>query len=118
MSTTTFPIYRGPSVEARGIRLLRGQVVIREQHDNISPLILTVGKRRGQEGRTGTVLAMGPPSYFDYSGRCVEVPYLFDVGDRVVFAWVSNPDHYTLPWPIDGLEAAWVPQGAVLGVLE
>jgi hypothetical protein len=115
-NTATFPVYRGPAPVARAIRLLRGQVVIREEHDRISTILWTAGQRRGKEARIGVVLAMGPPSFYDYSGRCVEVPYGFAVGDRVVFAWVSNPDQFTLPW-IDGKPAAWIPQGAVLGVL-
>jgi co-chaperonin GroES (HSP10) len=120
-NTATFPVYRGPAVAASSVRLLRGQVVVREEsghYSSVHGLWTPPGERKKEEARIGTVLALGPPAFLDYSGRCVEVPYLFDVGDRIVFAWVSNPFHFTLPWPPDGKPASWVPQGAVLGVLE
>jgi hypothetical protein len=117
MSTATFPVYKGPPVSAP-LRLLRGQVVIREELEGYSATIWTPpGQRKKEEGRVGRVLAMGPPAYFDYSGRCVEVPYGFGVGDRVVFVWLSNPHHYTMPW-VDGEPAAWIPQGGVLAVID
>ncbi len=96
------------------IRLMRGQVVIREHADRPSETIWTP-ERRQREITThrGTVLAMGPPALiFDR----YEVPYDFDVGDVVQYHFAHHREAWTHPWT-DGKPATWVPQASVDAVI-
>ncbi len=108
------------------IRVMRGQVVIREDldaaHRQFSHIV-TLRSRDGddakaeQRARTshrGVVLAMGPPAR---TKKDVEVDPGFKVGDEVYFVWSHLEKAWTRPWPDDGLDAAWVPQQNVLAVV-
>jgi hypothetical protein len=96
------------------IRLLRGQVVIRETS---RPSIIwhPDPKQRQVHTHRGTVLGIGPPAL--HHGH--EVIPEFRVGDDVSYHFSRhNQDAFTLPWPEDGKPATWVPQGDVDGVWE
>lgn len=110
-----------------GIRLLRGQVVIREDLDAATRhfrhiVVPNVSNESAHnpdaiaERRTfhrGKVLAMGAPML---TSKGVEVPHGFAVGDDVVFHWIHGERLWTRPW-LDGEPASWVPQAAVDGVV-
>ena len=100
----------------RRVRLLRGQVVIRETGARLSPTIWTPapGQRQVSTHR-GVVLAMGPPAR-DKHGNEIEPG--FRVGEEVQYHWEHNEDTFTRIWPEDGLPACWVRQFAVDGVWE
>lgn len=107
-------------------RVLRGQVVIREeldaQHAEYRHIVVpraragddADGERRARTSHVGIVLAMGPPAR---TARGVEVTPGFAVGDRVVFHWGHLERAWTRPWPEDGLDACWIPQEFVDAVL-
>jgi len=109
------------------IRLLRGQVVIREDlqastrhyRNIVVPGVLDAEKYNPdarQESRTwhrGIVLAMGAPML---TPTGAEVEPGFAVGDDVVFHWEHLERGWTRPWT-DGELAAWVPQYCVDAVI-
>jgi co-chaperonin GroES (HSP10) len=102
------------------IRLLRGQVVIRESHPGRFGSILVPHSYCDEHGREhkahrGVVLAMGSPALAE-DGR-TEVQPQFDVGDEVFFHWEHHEKAHTRPWPPDGLNACWVPQHCVDAVV-
>jgi co-chaperonin GroES (HSP10) len=105
------------------IRLLRGQVVVREDHHAatrefthiVVPELGTAEERaRKRTSHVARVLAMGPPAL---TRKGVEVPHGFAVGDTVVFSWATHEKSWTRPW-VDGELAAWIPQECVHGVVE
>lgn len=109
------------------IRLLRGQVVIRENltadtshYTHIVIPNVSNAERHDadaiQRARTwhrGIVLAMGAPML---TPRGVEVPHGFAVGDDVLFHWAHHEKAWTREW-VDGLPACWVPQAFVDAVV-
>lgn len=107
------------------IRLLRGQVVIREHlyagYDQYPSIIIPdVSTRHDKDAiareRTwhrGEVLAAGPPALHGPH----EVPQEFKVGDLVIFHFEHLEKSWTRPWS-DGKDATWVPQSCVDAVLE
>lgn len=109
-----------------GWRVLRGQVVVREELDAAHAHyrhIVTLREREGTDEdaeraarkfHIGRVLAMGPPAT---TSRGVEVPHGFAVGDRVVFVWTHLEKAWTRNW-LDDEPAAWLPQQNVMAVLE
>lgn len=99
------------------VRLLPGQVVIREIQPEASAVLWTpeLGAR-DVKTHTGRVLAMGPPARVNGTGA--EVPHGFAVGDLVQFHFVHLEKGARNPWPPDGEMAVWVPQEAVDGVWE
>lgn len=96
------------------IRLLRGQVVIREITAQSSLLWSPVLKGRDIQIHRGTVLAKGPPMLFNNK---YEMDHGFEVGDEVLYIWVHNESTYTREWE-DGQPASWIPQQAIQGVIE
>lgn len=91
------------------IRLLPGQVVVREIHPEPSTELWTPGPgRRDVKTHTGRVLALGPPARLNGSGP--EVPHGFGVGSLVQYHFTSHQDAATRPWPPDGEDATWLPQ--------
>lgn len=99
------------------VRLLRGQVVVRETTPPASQTLwMPEEKARQVKTHRGVVLGMGPPALFGKFG--VEVPYDFQVGDEVSYHFVHHAEAHTRPWPLDGLDATWVPQHAVDAVWE
>lgn len=109
------------------IRLMRGQVVVREVEKK-SVIWTPEDKARSVKTHRGTVLGLGPPALncpMDKLGRCtsltckhVEVPYMFGVGDTVQFHYAHHQEAHTRTWPPDGRLATWVPQGSVDAVIE
>ncbi len=107
------------------IRLLRGQIVVRE-HLNadteqfthlIIPGVSTAhdkdAQARSRTWHRGEVLAKGPPALHGVH----EVPHGFEVGDTVLFHFGHNEKAFTRPWT-DGEPAVWLPQQAISAVLE
>lgn len=95
------------------IRLLPGQVVVRELLDRGTIIVpVTSEKLIRSEARShrGVVLAMGSPAKTP-SG--IEIPKGFSVGDIVYFHWIHNESKFTRPWPPDALDACWIPQEAI-----
>jgi hypothetical protein len=98
-----------------GVRLLRGQVVVREEALRPSVIWSPDPKQRGQTTHRGRVIGMGPPAVL----RGIEQPQDFAVGDLVQYHFSGhNQDAFTRTWPDDGLPATWVPQQDVDAVLE
>lgn len=107
-------------------RLLRGQVVIREELDAQHAHYKHIVTLRAREGvdedaekvarkfHVGRVLAKGPPAM---TARGVEVPHGFEVGDRVFFHWHHLEKAWTREW-IDGEPACWVPHQFVDAVID
>jgi hypothetical protein len=107
---------RGETRHKSGIRLMRGQVVIRE----IKPTsLLWLPDERPREVKThrGVVLGMGPPARLVDRSGAPEVPWDFAAGDVVQFHISINQEAHTRPW-VDGEPAMWLPQNAVDGVWE
>lgn len=107
------------------VRLLRGQVVVREDKDaEFRHLCILVpgpstkhdkdAVPRSRAWHKGTVLAMGEPMRTE---KGVEVEPGFDVGDTVFFHFDHHEKSWTRPW-VDGEEAVWVPQWCVDAVEE
>lgn len=109
------------------IRLLRGQVVVRENyavHSQDYPHLVLPESRNGYDdrhavarGRTwhiGEVIAMGAPAL---TKKGAEVPHGFAVGDTVIFHWEHNEEQFTRPWT-DGKLACWMTQRCVDAVVE
>ncbi len=109
------------------IRLLRGQVVVRENltadTDHYRHIIVPNvsdaerhdpdARQRARKWHRGTVLAMGSPML---SKGGVEVQPEFKVGDEVIFHWAHREKSWTREW-VDGELACWVPQALVDAVL-
>lgn len=104
------------------IRLLRGQVVVREDlgadtahlSQIIIPELGTAEERqRARKWHRGVVLAKGAPML---TTKGVEVPHGFEVGDIVVFHWIHRERSWTREW-VDGKFAAWIPQAAIDAVI-
>jgi hypothetical protein len=99
------------------IRLLPGQVVVREERPEPSVALWTPAPgARDVRTHTGRVLALGPPARLNGSGP--EVPHGFAVGDLVQFHFTHLEKAATNPWPPDGKLAIWVPQQNIDGVWE
>src|SRR5258706_5210064 len=102
----------------REVRLMRGQVVIREDKNTLQReyqnIIVPEAQDRERTSHRGVVLAMGPPMQ---TKRGVDVPHGFMVGDVVQFHWEHLEKAWTNRWT-DGLMAAWVPQKFVDAVVE
>ncbi len=96
-----------------GVRLLRGQVVVREEALRPSVIWSPDEKQRQVKTHRGRVLGVGPPAV----EKGVEQPHGFSVGDLVQFHYVHNLDAHTRIWPDDGETAFWIPQGCVDAVL-
>lgn len=91
------------------IRLMPGQVVIREEPPEPSAALWTPEPgSRDVRTHTGRVLALGPPARVN--GHGAEVPHGFEVGDLVQYHFTSNREGATRIWPLDGQPATWIPQ--------
>lgn len=91
------------------VRLLPGQVVVRELHPDASGVLWTPKPGpRETKTHTGRVLALGPPARLNGTGP--EVPHGFQVGDVVQYHLTHLEKLATNPWPPDGEPATWVPQ--------
>lgn len=111
------------------VRLLRGQVVVREIAWESSKTIWTPDPtQRQQTTHRGRVLEMGPPMLrcvVDKNGGCVldgcphniEVPHYFKKGDVVVYHYTHHQDAHTRNW-VDNEPASWVPQYNIDAVIE
>lgn len=109
------------------VRLLRGQVVIREDlradtrhfRHIIVPGVSNAerhdpdARQRARTWHRGNVLAMGAPML---TSKGVEVPHGFAVGDDVIFHWQHREKSWTRPW-VDGELACWIPQAFVDAVI-
>jgi len=109
------------------VRLLRGQVVIRER-ERASETIWTPAEHASKvRTHRGTVLALGPPALRssmrwdaterEWIFRQIEVPHGFAAGDEVIYQFVHHQQNWTREW-VDGKPATWVPQEAVDAVIE
>jgi co-chaperonin GroES (HSP10) len=97
------------------IRLMRGQVVVRETTPKPSDTIWTPDPTARQvKTHRGIVLGVGPPAL---EFNAVEVPHGFNVGDEVIYHFQHHQDAHTRPWT-DGRDATWLPQYCVDGVIE
>ncbi len=108
------------------LRLLRGQLVVREQLNAdtahyrhiVVPDVSTEhdakAVARARKWHRGTVLQIGAPA-LTKDGAEVEPEY--KVGDTVIFHWIHHEESWTRPWT-DGELACWLPQAAVDAVLE
>lgn len=109
------------------LKLLRGQVVVREEYDAdytqykhiIVPQLQgdsddrhAIARRR--TWHRGEVLSVGAPAR---TKKGVEVPHGFEVGDTVFFHWEKNELNFTRPWT-DGKLACWLMQKEIDAVLE
>jgi hypothetical protein len=97
------------------IRLMRGQVVIRELEPRPSERLWT--PTRGQNDVTthvGRVLAKGPPARLTDHPHSPEVPHGFEVGDVVQyhFGAMGTQEARTRAW-IDGKPATWMTQAEI-----
>ena len=102
------------------IRLMRGQVVVREVDMPPSGVLWTPAPGpREQRTRTGYVLALGPPSRLTESPSSPEVAHGFGVGDLVQFHFgaVGTQASRTRTWS-DGEPATWLAQAEIDGVWE
>lgn len=96
------------------VRLMRGQIVVREVNPTGSATLWTPDPRaRDVKTHTGKVIAVGPPAL---TRRGAEVPLGIVAGDTIQFHYVHHQEAHTRVWPEDGLPAVWVPQAAVDGV--
>lgn len=102
------------------IRLMRGQVVVRELDAPPSPVLWTPeqGPRQVRTHR-GVVLGLGPPARLTASPTSPEVPHGFEVGDVVQFHFgaVGTQVARTRAWT-DGKPATWLTQAEVDAVWE
>jgi hypothetical protein len=105
------------------IRLMRGQVVVRELFERYAVWMPDDGPRKMKTHR-GVVLAMGEPArnprVFDgekWVGG-VEVEYGFEVGAIVQYHFTHHQEAWTMPWPLDGKPATWLPQINIDAVIE
>ncbi len=100
------------------IRLLRGQVVVRQLTEHTGRVIIPDYSRREYHrdavSHRGVVLAMGAPAQMPNG---VEVAPGFQVGDVVQFHWSHNEENFTHEWE-DGRMACWIAQDCVDAVLE
>lgn len=96
------------------VRLLRGQVVVREIKRTSSIIITPDANPRSIKTHRGIVLQMGPPALFDNRH---EVPFFFNVGDEVIFHFDEHEDKRTRKW-VDGEPAVWLKQMEVDAVVE
>jgi hypothetical protein len=105
---------------ARRIRLMRGQVVVRELDVSPSGVLWTpeAGPRQVKTHR-GVVLGMGPPARLTEHPSSPEVPHGFEVGDVVQyhFAAVGTQAARTRAWT-DGEPATWLCQPEIDAVWE
>lgn len=97
------------------VRPMRGQCVVREIVGRASSSIWTPDPANPRDVLThrGTVLAMGAPS--QVNGH--DVPWLFDVGDTVLFHHEKWEKGATRPWT-DGVDAIWLGQVEIDAVVE
>lgn len=108
------------------IRLLRGQVVVREDLDAdfeqykhvIRPGIaysdLPDELARKRTWHRGVVLAKGTPAKNKWGN---EIAQGFEVGDIVLFHWEHHEKSFTRPWT-DGKNACWLTQWCIDAVVE
>jgi hypothetical protein len=102
------------------VRLMRGQVVIREEAVQPSNALWTPepGARRVKTHR-GRVLALGPPARLTEHPDSPEVPHGFRVGDVVQFHFgaMGTQEARTRTWT-DGHPATWLTQAEIDAVWE
>jgi hypothetical protein len=96
--------------EEMKIRLMRGQVVVREVTRARSSLLWTPDPTaRQQKTHTGVVLGLGPPARLTDHPNSPEVFHGFQVGDIVQYHFTSHQEAATREWT-DGKPATWIPQ--------
>lgn len=102
------------------IRLMRGQVVVREDTPAPSAALWTpeLGPRQVKTHR-GVVLGLGPPARLTEHPSSPEVPHGFEVGDLVQFHFgaVGTQEARTRAW-VDGKPATWLTQAEIDAVWE
>jgi co-chaperonin GroES (HSP10) len=97
------------------IRLLPGQVVVREEASPASEKLWTPSPNpRKVTTHTGRILALGPPAL--HHGH--PVPHEYQVGDLVQFHFNHLEELLTNDWPLDGKPAIWLPQKDIDAVWE
>ena len=96
------------------VRLLRGQVVVRETSAKQSVIWSPEGKRKDVRTHRGVVLGMGAPAL----NGTVEVEPGFKVGDVVQYHFMHHEEAHTREWPEDGTKACWIPQNCIDAVIE
>jgi co-chaperonin GroES (HSP10) len=98
------------------IRLMRGQVAVREIYERGSNTLWTPTPTDGRNMKThrGIVLGVGAPALM--YGK-VEVPLDFQVGDIIQYHFNHHKEAATIPWS-DGEPATWIPQESVDAVIE
>lgn len=94
------------------VRVLRGQVVVRELRPEPSPLWTPDPRARETKTHHGIVIACGPGCLING----IEQAMGFGTGDVIQYHFRHHQEAATRPWPLDGLEATWIPQGSVDGV--
>lgn len=101
------------------IRLMRGQVVVREEFGCLSVLWTPEQGPRQVRTHRGVVLGLGPPARLTEHPASPEVPHGFGVGDLVQyhFGAVGTQEARTRAWT-DGKPATWLTQAEIDGVWE
>ena len=104
------------------IRLMRGQVVVRELEEK-SPIWRPDPSPRQVKTHRGEVLALGKPAqvqhYDTETQRSTfhEIPHGFKVGDVVQFHFEHHQEGWTVMWE-DGKKATYLAQHNVDAVIE
>jgi co-chaperonin GroES (HSP10) len=105
------------------IRLLRGQVVVREdmsarfsRYTDLGLIVpdTVIAEERKRRWHRGRVLQMGAPALDEFGH---EVPFGFDVGDQVIWHWITHEPSWTRPY-VDGELACWLPQECIDAVID
>lgn len=102
------------------VRLMRGQVVVRELNAKPSSALWTPEQGPRQvKTHCGIVLGLGPPARLTESPTSPEVPHGFEVGDVVQFHFgaMGTQVARTRVWT-DGKPATWLTQAEVDAVWE
>jgi co-chaperonin GroES (HSP10) len=97
------------------VRLMRGQVVVREVAPQPGALWTPDPAPRAVRTHTGKVVAVGPPAL---TRRGVPVRTGISIGDTVQFHFEHHQEAHTRVWPEDGEMAIWIPAHCVDGVWE
>lgn len=100
------------------IHPMRGQCVVREIDPPRGLVTLIELDPEGRRVHRGIVLAHGAPAFLSYDSlTSPEVPWDLKVGDEVVYVWIHNEREFTKRWH-DGGPASWIPQAAIMAVIE
>ena len=83
------------------VRVMRGQVVVRELGSS-GAIWTPAPAERTVKTHRGVVVAVGP-----------DVDALVEVGSVVQYHFEHHKSGWTRPWPVDGIDATWLPARCV-----